>query len=231
MLRAIILDFNGVILNDEPVHFAAMRDTVAELGVILTKEDYWKKYLPFDDRRCLDAICADFSVQLSESRRERALSRKAQLYRETISHSFPLFSGVASFIENAAKHYPLAVASGARREEIETALDSTGLRRCFLVIVAAEDFVRGKPHPESFLLALERLNATIGSASKAIRPAECLVIEDSIDGINGARSAGMVCMAVSNSYPGDMLKAANMTAAALSEVHLDTLRALFEENA
>jgi beta-phosphoglucomutase-like phosphatase (HAD superfamily) len=142
-----------------------------------------------------------------------------------------LFAGVARFIEIAAECYPLALASGARREEIETALDSTGLRRYFLVIVAAEDFVRGKPHPESFLLALEQLNAKIGKATKAIRPEECLVIEDSIEGVNGARAAGMACLAVSNSYPGYMLKAANMTATTLSEIQLDTLRALFEEKA
>lgn len=225
------MDFNGVILNDEPVHFAAMRDTVAELGIALTKEDYWNKYLPFDDRQCLDAICRDFSIRLNENQRETALARKAHLYRKAISDQFPLFAGVAQFVENAARHYPLALASGARREEIETALDSTGLRRYFLVIVAAEDFVRGKPHPESFLLALEQLNARIERTSTAIRPEECLVIEDSIDGINGARAAGMVCMAVSNSYPGDMLKAANMTTANLSEIQLDTLRALFEEKA
>lgn len=231
MLKAIILDFNGVILNDEPIHFSAMRDTVAELGVVLTKEDYWRKYLPFDDRQCLDAICRDFSIRLTEKERETALARKAQLYRKTLSDRFPLFPGAPQFIENAAKHYPLALASGARREEIETALDSTGLRRYFLVIVAAEDFVRGKPHPESFLLALEQLNAKIGGALAPIRPEECLVIEDSIDGVNGARAAGMMCMAVSNSYPENMLKAANMTADTLSEVKLDTLRALFKEKA
>jgi len=225
------MDFNGVILNDEPVHFAAMRDTVAELGITLTKEDYWKKYLPFDDRQCLDAICRDCSIRLSETRHEAALARKAQLYKETISCNFPLFAGVAQFIENAAQHYPLALASGAKREEIETALDSTGLRRYFLVIVAAEDFVRGKPHPDSFLLALEQLNAKIGSTSRTIRPGECLVIEDSIDGVNGALAAGMACMAVSNSYPENMLQTANMTAATLSEIRLDTLRALFEEKA
>lgn len=229
MLRAIILDFNGVILNDEPIHFAAMRDTVAELGVLLTKEDYWKRYLPFDDRQCLEAICRDFSVPLSEQRRETALARKAQLYRKSIAGHFPLFPGVVQFLEDAARHFPLALASGARREEIETTLDSMKLRRYFLVIVAAEDFVQGKPHPESFLLALQQLNAKIGRASDAIRPEECLVIEDSIDGIKGARAAGMLCMAVSNSYPKDMLKAANMTAASLSEVTLDALQALFKE--
>jgi beta-phosphoglucomutase len=231
MLRAIIMDFNGVILNDEPIHFAAMRDTVAELGITLTKQEYWKRYLPFDDRQCLDAICRDFSITLDEKHRETALLRKAQLYRAKISSDFPLFTGVTQFIRNAAERYPLALASGARREEIETALDSTGLRRYFLVIVAAEDFIRGKPHPESFLLALEQLNRKVDRATGAIRPEECLVIEDSIDGVDGARAAGMACLAVSNSYPGHMLKAANMTAADLSEIQLDTLRALFEEKA
>lgn len=229
MLRAIILDFNGVLLDDEPLHFGAMRDAVADYGVDLTRQTYWDRYLPLDDARCLEAICRDCSVRLSPKERANALERKARTYRRLLRDQFPLFPGVAAFIRIAAERYPLALASGARREEIESALDSTGLRRYFVAIVAAEDFAQGKPSPDSFLLTLERLNAALGPPP--ILPGECLVIEDSVGGIQGAKLAGMACMAVSNSYPIEMLQAADRVVASLETVPLESLQALFEETA
>jgi beta-phosphoglucomutase len=227
MLRAIIIDFNGVILDDEPLHFAAMREVVADYGIDLTRETYWDKYLPFDDFQCLEAICRDYSLRLPTDERVGALSRKIRIYRELLQDHLPLFPGVARFIRTAAESYPLALASGARRDEIHSTLDSAGLRRYFVVIVAAEDFSQGKPHPESFLLALERLNAAIDS--RPIRSEECLVIEDSVGGVHGARAAGMTCMAVTNSYPREKLREANRIVASLEEVRLESLQALFGE--
>jgi HAD superfamily hydrolase (TIGR01509 family) len=227
MLRAIIFDFNGVVLDDELLHFDAMRDTVADFGIHLTQEIYWDRYLPLDDTRCLDAICRDYSVRLRDDERAGALARKARIYRRLLRDRLPLFPGAARFIINAAGRYPLALASGARREEIESTLDSAGLRSYFAVIVAAEDFAQAKPHPESFLLALERLNAAIHFAP--IRPEQCLVIEDSIGGIHGARQAGMLCLAVTNSYPSERLQAADKIVASLEEAELEGLQALFEE--
>jgi beta-phosphoglucomutase len=226
MLRAIILDFNGVILDDEPLHFAAMRDSVADLGVRLTREAYWDKYLPFDDAECLESICRDHSLQLKPEECEKVLLRKSRIYQELIRGGFPLLPGVGQFIKNAAARYPLALASGARRDEIESTLELTGLKGYFSVIVAAEDFRQGKPHPESFLLALELLNAVV-KPSSPIQPEECLVVEDSIGGVAGARAAGMACMAVTNSYPRDALAAANRIVASLDEVQLDSLHDLF----
>ncbi len=227
MLKAIILDFNGVILDDEPLHFSSMRDAVASLGVQLTKEEYWNKYLPMGDGECLEAICRDYSIKLSNGQRTNLLERKAQLYAQLLQNRFPLFPGAALFIKNAAKHYPLALASGARRDEIETTLNSTGLRRYFAVVVAAEDFAQGKPHPESFLFALGRLNLAINRQSSPIDPEECLVIEDSVGSIQAARAAGMICMAVTNTYPPEMLQAAHKIVSSLEEVRLNTLQALF----
>ena len=227
MLKAIIFDFNGVILNDEPLHFAAMRDAVADLGICLSREDYWDKYLPFDDTECLENVCRDHSVELTETTRKEALVRKARNYQRQLQGGFPLFPGAARFVQAAAASYPLALASGARRSEIESALDSTGLKRCFTVIVAAEDFVLGKPNPESFLLALQWLNAATKAAP--ILPGECLVIEDSVGGVRGARAAGMACMAVTSSYPPEALSAANKVVSTLEDLPIDSLNAIFEE--
>ncbi len=231
MLRAVIFDFNGIILNDEPLHFNSMRDAVAELGITVSREEYWKRYLPFDDGTCLDAMCRDRQVQLSPARRRQVLDRKALLYQQLIQSQYPLFPGVARFIQSLAERYPLALASGARRDEIQSTLQATGLMAFFQVIVGAEDFTRGKPNPESYLLALERLNEHLNSHHQPILPHECLVIEDSIGGVQGARAAGMICLAVSNTYPADSLKAAHRVVSSLEGVTAGGLENLLKEGA
>ncbi len=229
MLRAVIFDFNGVILNDEPLHFSSMRDAVAELGIAISREEYWKRYLPFDDVTCLEAICHDSQVNLSPARRQQTLERKALLYQRLIQSQYPLFPGVARFIRSLAGRYPLALASGARRDEIENTLHATGLMPYFRVIVGAEDFTRGKPNPESYLLALERLNDHLNNHNPPIMPGECVVIEDSIGGVQGARTAGMACLAVSNTYPAESLLAAHRVVSSLEEVTPDSLENLLKE--
>jgi len=228
MLRAILFDFNGVILNDEPIHFKALQEAVSCLGLELSEKDYWDKYLPFDNTECLRAICRDHAIRLSEEERDRIIGAKIESYTRRIREGYPLFPGASSFIETAALQYPLALASGARREEIETTLQATGLRKHFLVIVAAEDFTLGKPHPESFLLALNKLNeAKGGGIPGGINPEECLVIEDSVGGVAGARAAGMRCLAISNSYPPEKLIEADKVVSSLESLTLETLESLF----
>jgi beta-phosphoglucomutase-like phosphatase (HAD superfamily) len=230
MLRAIIFDFNGIILNDEPVHYRAMRDAVTEIGIAITEEEYWSNYLPLDDERCLAAICQVHDETLSPEAAAATLSRKSALYQTYMSNQFPLFPGTGDFIRLAASRYPLALASGARRDEIEKTLHATGLHPFFRVIVAAQDFKLGKPHPESFLLALERLNRSLNGTTR-ILPGECLVIEDAVGGVQGARNAGMRCLAISNSYSREQLTAAsaNLVLASLEALTLEQLQSLFEE--
>jgi len=228
MLRAIIFDFNGVILDDEPLHFASMRNAVAALGIPITKEEYWREYLPLDDERCLDAICKQHGRQPAADERQQVLARKREDYERMLNSRFLAFPGAVDFVRAAADRYPLAIASGARRKEITAALQALNIAGCFRVVVAAEDFHLGKPHPESFLLALERLNARLDSLGDRVRPGECLVIEDSIGGVAGARAAGMRCIGVSSSYPASLLREADRVVASLSELEPDHLATLIE---
>jgi beta-phosphoglucomutase-like phosphatase (HAD superfamily) len=115
------------------------------------------------------------------------------------------------------------VASGALRQEIETILSTAGLLGCFRVIVAAEDVERGKPEPDIFLKALDQLNAGNGDP---IGAAQCLVIEDSKEGVKGARRAGMKCLAVTNSHPAELLSEANAVVKSLEDVELNFLKEL-----
>ena len=228
MLKAIIFDFNGIILNDERLHFRAMQEAVARLGVHVTEQEYWDRYLPLDDWTCLASICSDHSRPLTEEEQDQALSHKLQAYQRLLRGGYPLFPGVAQFIARAASVYPLAVATGARREEVTGTLAATGLERFFTVVVSAQDFTKGKPHPESFLLALQRLNEQLDGGARPIAPKECLVIEDSVHGVQGALSAGMACLAVTNTYSRDKLAAANRVVGSLAEVEIDSLPSLFE---
>jgi beta-phosphoglucomutase-like phosphatase (HAD superfamily) len=119
---------------------------------------------------------------------------------------------VFDFVRRSAALVPVAIASGALRPEIEAILERTGLRDCFGIIVSSEDVTRCKPDPEPFLTALARLNAhrsVAGRNGPPLRPAECLVVEDSLHGVCAARAAGMRCLAVTNSYPAEALARAS----------------------
>jgi beta-phosphoglucomutase len=207
-----------------------MREAVATIGIRLSEEDYWARYLPLDDERCLAAICKDNDVTLTAAQTAATLQNKVNGYRALMRNEYPIFPGAARFIQVAASTYPLAIASGARRDEVESTLDATGLRQYFSVIVAAEDFTLGKPHPESFLLALERLNQRLNGRAP-ILPHECVVIEDSVGGVRGALAAGMRCVAVANSYSREKLAAAaaSSVVGSLENVTLPGLQSLCEE--
>jgi beta-phosphoglucomutase len=199
-LKAIIFDFNGVIVDDEPLHLELFRRVLGEEGVGLSDEDYHAKYLGYDDRGCFVAALTDagkVEAATSAAFIQELIDRKAAYYRRAIEERFLLFPGVVELVRRVATRYPLAIASGALRGEIELVLERGGIRECFKEIVAAEDVSACKPDREGYVKALAALNAGLGAA---IQAAECLVIEDSVAGVEAARAAGMRCVAVTNSY-------------------------------
>ena len=225
MLRALILDFNGIIVDDEPIHFELFRRVLAEEGIELTEENYYARYLGFDDRGAFNAAYRENGRSLEESLLTRLIGRKAVYYQSAIQNKVRIFPGVENLIAALAPTVPLAVASGALRQEIETILSTAGLLKHFSVIISAEDVNHGKPEPEIFLKALAALNAQVKN-SDHITPADCLVVEDSKEGIRGARRAGMKCLAVSNSHPAELLQEANAVVTSLEEVDLSLLQKL-----
>ena len=217
MLRALIFDFNGIIVDDEPIHFELFRRVLAEEGIELTEENYYARYLGFDDRGAFGAAYRENGRSLDESLLARLIDRKAAYYQSAIQNKPRIFPGVEKLIAALAPALPLAVASGALRKEIETILATAGLVKHFSVIISAEDVNHGKPEPEIFLKALAGLNAQVKSSDR-ITAADCLVIEDSKEGIRGARRAGMKCLAVSNSHPAELLQEANAVVTSLEDV-------------
>jgi HAD superfamily hydrolase (TIGR01509 family) len=225
MLRAVIFDFNGIIVDDEPIHFMLFQKVLGEEGIVLTEEAYYARYLGFDDRGAFSASYRDNNRQLSDSKLAELIDRKAVYYQEAIRSHVAIFPGVKDLVDSLAGKLPLAVASGALRHEIETILSTAGVLNCFQVIISAEDVNQGKPEPEIFLKALAKLN-DIPENGNLIHPAECVVIEDSKEGIKGARRAGMRCLAVTNSHPADLLGEADAIVKSLEEVGFDFLRSM-----
>jgi beta-phosphoglucomutase len=225
MLRVVIFDFNGIIVDDEPIHFELFRRVLAEEGMELTEDNYYGRYLGFDDRGAFSAAYRDHRRRLDEPELARLIERKAVYYQKAIQDQVKIFPGVQNLVATLSRTLPVAVASGALRHEIEAILSTAGLLKHFAVIISAEDVNQGKPEPEIFLKALAGLNARLENGPP-IAAADCLVIEDSKEGIRGALRAGMKCLAVTNSHPAELLNEANAVVRSLEEVDLSFLAKL-----
>lgn len=223
MLRAVIFDFNGIIVDDEPIHFKLFERVLGEEGIALTEADYYARYLGFDDRGAFMAGFRENNRPLSNQKLQELIERKAAYYQEAIRNHVTVFPGVKNLVAELARTLPLAVASGALRHEIETILRTLELLDHFRAIVAAEDVTQGKPAPEIYLKALAALNAQ-GGNGKPIAAADCVVIEDSKEGVKGALRAGMKCLAVTNSHPAELLSDADAVVKSLEEVKLSFLQ-------
>lgn len=224
-LRAIIFDFNGVIVDDEPLHLELFRRVLAEEGLTFTDEVYHEKYLGFDDRGCFIAALTDAGRgELADDpgHIESLIARKAVYYLDAIKDRYLLFPGVVDLVRRLALRYPLAIASGALRNEIEVVLERGEIRDSFSAIIAAEDVSACKPDPEGYLVALSSLNS-LNARQEKIGPGECLVIEDSVAGVEAAKRAGMKCLAVTNSYRADELSNADWVVANLIDCDPETL--------
>ncbi|MGZ8496546.1 MAG: HAD family hydrolase [Candidatus Binatia bacterium] len=223
MLRAVIFDFNGIIVDDEPIHFELFQKVLAEEGIELTNDAYYARYLGFDDRGAFSFGYREHDRPLSQLKLAELIARKAVYYQEAIRNHVAIFPGVKKLVADLAQSLPLAVASGALRNEIETILTTANLIHHFKVVVSAEDVERGKPEPDIFLQALAALNAHDGNP---IQANQCVVIEDSKEGIKGARRAGMKCLAVTNSHAAELLGEANLIVKSLEEMGLARLAQL-----
>lgn len=221
--QAIIFDFDGVIADDEPLHLAAFQHALASEGMTITREQYYARYLGFDDRSAIMEAFRDAGATPSPGRLQTLLAAKAEQFLALVRAGAPIFPGVPAFVRGASARVPLAIASGALRHEIELILAQAGLSDCFSALVSAEDVREGKPSPEGFLLALERLRANGGK----LAPDRCLVIEDSQPGLEAARRAGMRCLAVTSSYPPEALGGADLIVGTLEGLAWERLAALW----
>ena len=207
-IRAVIFDFNGVLVDDEHVHFELFREALAAEGVPLDEATYHDRYLGYDDRGAFAAALADAGRAAPPAFVDDLIARKAARYVEVAEAGLRFFPGAAETLAALADRYPVAICSGALRPEIEYALRRLEVRDRVQSITSAEDTERCKPDPEGYLIALDRLRAHAGDLDAR----SCLVIEDSLAGIEAARAAGMFPVAVTHTSPRDELEDAGAAA-------------------
>jgi len=212
MIKAILFDFNGVIIDDEPLQLKAYQEILANDGVALTEEDYYS-CLGMDDKTFV-ATAYERAGKTPETNKilETTLAKSAK-WREMVADELPLFPGVVDFIKKMANDFALGIVSMARREEIEHVLDAAGLRDCFSVIVSAEDVENCKPHPECYVRGFNALDSfRIKQKHLPMVHGECLVIEDSPPGIASAKAAGLKALGVTNTVEAEALRKAGADA-------------------
>ena len=231
MLRAILFDFNGVLVDDEPIHLEIFQRVLAEEGIALSVEDYYDRYLGLDDRACFAAVLAAAGALATVPRLMRLIARKASYYQERIRRGgYPFFAGAVDLVASlAAGRRMLGVVSGALREEVEGALRQAGILDRFKVLITAEDVAEGKPNPEGYLRAMEALNSQPPLPERLLHPHEVLAVEDSPAGLAAARDLGLATLGLAHSFPAHRLRGADAVVESLRELTPELLERLFAE--
>lgn len=227
MLKAIIFDMDGVICDSEPLHLNAFQKVLQEESIILTDQEYYDRYLAYDDRGCFTEAFKAHDRALDAKGLQALVDRKGRYFDEAMKTHLVIYPGAEAFVKRCGEKYPLALASGARRLEVEFVLKKAKVRGLFTAIVSADDVQKGKPDPESFQLALKLLNQMRLNGSPEMKPGECLVIEDSIHGLAAARAAKMKGAAVTTSYKADQLKQADLIIDSMVGFDIGKLEKLF----
>jgi HAD superfamily hydrolase (TIGR01509 family) len=227
LLRAIIFDFDGILVDSEPLIMKLIQEMAAREGWLLSEDEYFRDYLALDDRGVVDHLWRTHGRPLSITRRNELLAWKANAYERIIHNGLPPMPGATEFVLSAAQHFPLAIASGSLRVEIEHLLGKLGLREKFSVLATADDCQRSKPDPEVYLNALSRLRELPQLREPALEAGECLAIEDAPLGVVAAQAAGMKCLALAHSRHQNDLQHADWVAHGFAGVDLDAIRATF----
>jgi beta-phosphoglucomutase len=212
MISAIIFDFDGVIVDSERLHWAAFNVVLEPLGRIISWQEYTDVFIGFDDR---DTFGHAFP-NLGTPELLDLIKKKAAAFQELLeSDGAAALPGAVELINALSGNIPLAICSGALREDILPIIGKLGIDNAFDTIVTAEDTPRSKPDPAPYILTAERLGISTG-----------VVIEDTPAGIASAKGAGLKVLAVTNSYDRSHLTDADVIIDSLEDLSLEKLNAL-----
>jgi beta-phosphoglucomutase len=213
-LRAIIWDLDGVIVDSSDQHRRSWQLLAAETQVTFTDDDFWRTF----GRSNAAIIPMHWGAQLSPTEIDALAERKEVYFRELLKDDLHALPGALELMQAAhAAGLKQSLASSAPMGNIEVISEGLGLHRWLDATVSGDRLLHGKPAPDIFLLAAERLG---------VAPAGCVVIEDAPAGVAAAQAAGMRCLAVTNSHPAASLVAATRVVASLAGLNLADLEAL-----
>jgi HAD superfamily hydrolase (TIGR01509 family) len=217
-LQAVIFDFDGVLADSEPLHLRALQEALGARGIALGAEEYFATLLGFSDTEALETLARARGLTIDTAALGAINADKAVRFAALQATGDVLVPGAAALVERLGAAVPLAIASGARPEEIARTLTHAGLASAFQTIIAAGDTARGKPAPDPYARAVERLG---------VDPSRAVAIEDSRWGLVSAQGAGLKAIGVAHSYPAHELQPhADLVVASLDAITLERLEAL-----
>jgi HAD superfamily hydrolase (TIGR01509 family) len=199
-LQAVLFDFNGTIINDEPIHRQLIDELMLAENLRPAAKSYRQLCLGKSDRACLLDLLAAQGRSVDDIYLQKILARKAQAYQEKLLalDELPIYPDLGDFLDLLqSAGLRLGIVTGALRLEVETVLAQSGIADRFQVIVAAEDSPTSKPAPDGYLLAADRLQ---------VQPQACLAIEDTFPGIKAARAAQIPVVGIAHTNPVHMLQ-------------------------
>jgi len=206
LVIATLFDFDGVLVDSEPVHLAAFNDVLAEHGIAIGEREYAERYLSLDDAGVLRAVMSREGRTLREEHVRALVASKGPKFMGRFESAFRVFPGATELVTRRARRGPVAIVSGALEREIAFALERMGVRSMVAFIVSAERTPTSKPDPGPFLFAIEELR-------RSGHPGPAVVVEDSTGGVTAAKRAGLRCIAVTHSCSPDELLRAGADAA------------------
>jgi beta-phosphoglucomutase family hydrolase len=201
----VIFDMDGTLVASTELDFLAWQKLFKEYGVNIT----FQQYYPLIGMKSADMVL--HFLNLDGLKANYALTKKMEYFDELLDNKginvFPNTENVLKFFKE--KSIPLALATSSRKRKMKRVMLDIGFANYFDAFVTGEEVINGKPHPDMFLLAAQRLS---------VDPSNCLVFEDAINGVIAAKSAGMKCVAVTNTHPESDLSIADLVINNFSQV-------------
>jgi beta-phosphoglucomutase len=225
--EALFFDCDGVLVNTEPIHYRAFLKVLSAYGVYFDYETYVERYIGFDDRDAFKAIAHHYHLPFSESNIPALVQQKNANLIQEASKGVDTFEGVIPFVRSVHEAgVPLGLVSGSLRQEVETFLNWLSILDFFSVFVTAEDVEKSKPHPESYEKAIIRMSHHL---RRELTPSRCVAFEDTPAGVESAKVAGMVVVAVEHSFAAKDLKKADIVIPSFKDMSFSKFCDLVEE--
>ncbi|HEY3886069.1 MAG TPA: HAD family phosphatase [Vicinamibacterales bacterium] len=216
-IQAVVFDFDGVLADSEPLHLRVYQELFAESGIRLTPEVYGQRYLGLDDEGVFSRVAMDFGLMLGDEEIELLIKEKARRFERLATDANVVYPSTVPCVRRLERVFPLAIASGALRQDVELILRGARVLESFRFIVAAGDTERSKPFPDPYLRAAEL---------HGLPPEACAAIEDSRWGLRSAAAAGLRTIGVATTYRREELQEADVVVGSLDEVTADLVRGL-----
>lgn len=213
MISGVIFDFDGVLVDSEPVHEACLRDTVREVGMDFDSDFFHNRLIGVGDRACYPMIGEHNGRELSRDEIHRLMETKRRRFLDAVGRGdIQTQEGAVELLHSLALRVPVGLCSGSRRAEVLPVLEHIGVLSALTTIVTADDVEEQKPQPGPYLSAAKKIGR---------EPSDCAAIEDTPTGLRSALGAGLRAFAVCHTKPREALDGAHVIVDRIGELTAD----------